>query len=217
MKVVDLSHTIEDGNGAYAGLPGPSIAPHLTRTDSIDRYGGLASFQIDRISMVGNTGTYLDAPYHRYPDGADMAAIDLARHVGLPGAVVTIPRAVRAIGPEHLPADLRSGSCVLFETGWDRLWGTPAYMESAPFLSARAAHVLARAGVAIVGIDSPNLDDVDDLARPAHTVLLRHNVGIVEHLRNLGALGTKAFHFFAAPPAFKNVGSFPVRAFAILS
>ena len=216
MKIVDLSHTISHGTGAYADLPAPSIYPHLTRGDSHRRYGGLATFQIDRIAMVGNTGTYLDTPFHRYPEGADLSTIDLARHAGVPGVVIGLAPKARAITRNLIPAALPRGAAVLFATGWDRRWGTPEYMHDAPFLGADAAHELVERGVALVGIDGPNLDDVQDLARPAHTILLKNNIGIVEHLCNLGSLDGEPFAFFAVPPSIKSVGSFPVRAFALL-
>lgn len=215
-KIVDLSHPIADGSGAYPGLPSPSIAPHISRDQSVERYGGLATFQFDRITMVGNTGTYLDAPFHRYTDGADMSGIDLTRHAGVPGLVVHVAKSVRAITCDLLPSKMPHGAAVLFATGWDRRYGTPEYMCDAPFLAADAATALVERGAALVGIDGPNLDAIEDLARPAHTILLGGGVSIVEHLCNLHSLNGEPFAFFAVPPALKNVGSFPVRAFAML-
>jgi kynurenine formamidase len=215
MRIIDLSHSIEHGRGAYPGLPEPSIRPHIAREDSHERYGGLATFQIDAIAMVGNTGTYLDAPFHRDEHGVDMSAIDLARHAGIPGVVVRVPDSVRSITPDVLPAVFPRGAAVLFATGWDRRYGTAEYAADAPFLHADCARTLVGRGAVLVGIDGPNLDDIGDLARPAHTILLRSGVGIVEHLRNLDALDGEPFAFFAVPPALKRVGSFPVRAFAL--
>lgn len=216
MKVVDLSHPFSDGFGSYLDLPPPVIKPYISRAESSIQNSGLASFRIDMISFVGSTGTYLDTPYHRFADGADLSTIDLERHVNVPGVLVSVPTANRAITPNMLPEKLPQRSCFLFATGWDLYWGSQAYMKDAPFLHPETAQVLLDSNAVIVGIDAPNIDDIDDLARPVHTMLLQHGIGIVEHLSNLHSIGTQRFRFFAAPPAIQSVGSFPVRAFALL-
>ena len=67
-----------------------------------------------------------------------------------------------------------------------------------------------------MGIDSLNIDDDKDGTRPTHTILLDGGVAIVEHMTNLAALPDTGFRFFAVPPRVKGMGSFPVRAFALL-
>lgn len=200
----------------HPGLPPPIIAPHLSRDDSRARYQGLAEFQIDSIRMVGNTGTYLDSPYHRFPGGRDMSAIDIGRHVNLRGIVVPVPRNARAIMPHFLPQHIDQDSAVLFRTDSDRLWGSDDYGIDAPFLHRTTAAALVDAKVAMVGIDAVNVDDLDDFSRPVHTLLLGANIGIVEHLRNLERVDGFLFRFFAIAPALCAVGTFPVRAFAIV-
>lgn len=215
MQLIDLSHDIEHGMTTYPGLPAPVITDHLSRAASRERYGGRAEFHIGRIEMVANTGTYLDAPSHRDEGAADLAALPLERLAGLPGVLVHLRE--RALRPEDLAGlDLR-GAALLVHTGWSRHWRTEAYGGAeAPYVSGEAAEHLVRSGVALVGIDSVNIDDMADLSRPAHTLLLRASIPIVEHLTSLEALPEGGFTFFAVPPRVRGMGTFPVRAFAFV-
>ena len=210
--LVDLSHRIEDGMITHKGLPGPHICDFWERQASASFYDDGSTFQIGRIDMVANTGTYLDAPFHRFADGADLAGLDLAQLVALPGLVVrTDATAIDAGVFEELDV---TGKAVLVHTGWDRFWRTEAYQSGHPFLTEAAAHLLARRGARLVGIDSHNIDDTGSRARPVHTVLLGNGVLICEHMTNLAALPDSGFLFTAAPPKIAGMGTFPVRAFA---
>jgi kynurenine formamidase len=216
MRFVDLSHHIRDGLITYPGLPPPVISDHLSRAASRSHYAPGTEFHIARIDMVANTGTYLDAPSHRFETMADIGDLPLARIAGVEGVVVAVPAAARAIGPEALSTvDVRD-KAVLFHSGWDRHFGTPAYGEGHPFLTCSTAEALRDRGAVLVGIDSLNVDDTSDGARPAHTVLLGAGICVVEHLTNVSALPATGFRFFAVPPPFTGVGSFPVRAFAVV-
>jgi arylformamidase len=207
-EVVDLSHPFGHGTITYPGLPGPAISDHLSRPASRERYAPGVEFQIGRIDMVANTGTYLDTPFHRYPDGHDLSGLDLSRVVDVPGVVVE--------GTDLSDEDV-AGRAVLFATGWDRHWGTDAYGDPAhPCLSHGAADRLIEAGVALVGIDSVNIDSTVGGERPIHSALLAAGVPIVEHLTNLGTLVGRSFRFTAAPPAVVGMGTFPVRAVAVV-
>jgi kynurenine formamidase len=206
MKLIDLSHTIEHGMTTYPGLPAPSITTHLSREDSRAHYRGQAEFHIGRIDMVANTGTYLDAPSHRFAEGDDTSALPLEKIAALPAIVVD--------HGEPFP-DVK-GHAVLIRTNWSRHWGTEAYFHGHPFITKREAQYLADEGAVLVGIDSLNIDDISDLSRPAHTILLEAGVPIVEHLTNLDRLPKSGFQLFAVPPKVKGIGTFPVRAFAIL-
>jgi kynurenine formamidase len=211
-RFVDLSHVIEDGMTTYKGLPGPHICDYWTRADSAAHYDDGASFQIGRIDMVANTGTYLDAPFHRFEEGDDLARLDLARLAGLDGLVA------RNEGPA-VDADAFSGvdvagKAVLVHTGWDRHWRTEAYQAGHPYLTEAAARLLAERGARLVGIDSHNIDDTARRARPVHTILLGAGILICEHMTNLAALPDSGFRFFAVPPKITGMGTFPVRAFA---
>jgi kynurenine formamidase len=215
-RLVDLSHVIEAGMVTYKGLPAPIICDYWSREASAALYQDGSSFQIGRIDMVANTGTYLDCPFHRYADGADLARIELDQMAGLEGIVVSASDGL-AIGPEQVTElDVR-GKAVLFHTGWDRHWRTEAYFENHPFLTAEAARLLAEGGAKLVGIDSHNIDDTRLPARPVHTILLGAGVLICEHLTNLGALPDSGFRFSAVPPKVAGMGTFPVRAFAEIS
>ncbi|MEZ3161612.1 cyclase family protein [Microbacterium sp. BWT-B31] len=220
-SVVDLSHPIRAGLVTYPGLPAPVITPHLTREDSRARYAPGTEFAMDVITMIGNTGTYLDSPFHRYGDGVDLAGLDLASLVDLRTEVFHLEDAWtperRGIRAETLvDRDVR-GAAVLLHTGWDRWFGQPEYAHGAPFLTGEGAQWLIDAGAALVGIDSLNIDDTESGGeRPAHTLLLAAGVHVVEHLTNLGALAPSGARFTAAPPAVEGFGTFPVRAFARL-
>lgn len=213
MKWVDLSHRIEDGMAGYPGLPAPRVGAFLTHTLSRSRYAGKAEFFIGRVEMVGNTGTYLDSPFHRYAEGADLSQLPLEALAGLPGLVVDAPELRAPVRLECAEEEVR-GRAVLVRTGWDRRWGTPRYWELGPYLASESLELLIRAGAALVGVDFWNVDDTEDLSRPAHTRLLAAGILIVEHLANLGALPREGFRFFAVPPAVVRGSSFPVRAFA---
>jgi arylformamidase len=211
-QLIDLSHEIEDGMVTYPGLPVPVISDHLSREASRERYGNEAEFHIARIEMVANTGTYIDAPSHRDAGGADIGELPLSRLAFLRGVLVHLDE--RALRVEHLEGlDLR-GAALLIHTGWSRHWRTEAYGKDSPFVSREAAEFLATSDVILVGIDSVNIDDLGDLSRPAHTLLLRASIPVVEHLTNLEAIGDRPFTFFAIPPRVRGVGTFPVGAFA---
>lgn len=212
-RLIELSHVVEHGMITYPGLPGPEITDHLSREASRARYAPGTQFHIARISMIANTGTYLDTPSHRFADGADLSGVGLERLVDLDGIVIDA-RTTRAIGrSDH---DVR-GRAVLFRTGWDRHWRTDQYGSGAPFLMRDGASWLAESDAALVGIDSVNIDDTADGTRPAHTILLRAGIPIVEHLRGLDQLPPSGFRFHAAPPLVRGMGTFPVRAYAIVA
>lgn len=216
-KLIDLSHVIEDGMVTYKGLPAPILCDHLSRIASRASYAPGTEFQIGRIEMVGNTGTYLDTPYHRFADGYDLARLPLESAADLPGVVIRVTGAAgRAIDWPMLAAvDVRDRA-VLIETGWSRHWRTDAYFEGHPFLTEKAAIWLRDKGARLVGVDSLNIDDTADLRRPVHTVLLEAGIPIVEHLTNLSSLPAEGFRFCAAPPKVAEMGTFPVRAHAIV-
>ncbi|MEV5069923.1 cyclase family protein [Microbacterium sp. LMI12-1-1.1] len=218
-RVVDLSHPIRAGLVTYPGLPAPTITPHLTREDSRARYAPGTEFAMDVIHMIGNTGTYLDSPFHRYADGSDLAGLDLASLVGLRAEVFHLEDAWdgsrRGIRSATLADRDVRGAAVLLHTGWDRWFGRPEYGVGAPFLTGEAAQWLIDAGAVLVGIDSLNIDDTESGGeRPAHSLLLDAGVHVVEHLTNLGELPPRGARFTAAPPAVEGFGTFPVRAFA---
>jgi len=217
-EIVDVCHTVEDGMITYKGLPAPVITDHLSREASKKVYEAGTEFQIGKIEMVANTGTYLDSPFHRYADGSDLAGLDLYSVANLAGLVVRhLDSPVRGISAEALQGLDLKGKAVLFHTGWDRRWRTDAYSNgNHPFVTAAAAEYLERAGVALVGIDSYNIDDSTSGSRPAHSILLKHEIPIVEHLCGLGDLPDEGFRFFAVPVKVKGMGTFPVRAFGIV-
>ena len=215
--IVDLSHVIEHGMVTYKGLPGPHICDFWDREGSAANYDDGSTFQIGRIDMVANTGTYVDAPFHRYANGADLAQLPLGSLANLPALVVRRPHA-HALATDA--GDLRGvgvrGRAVLLHTGWAEHWRTDAYAVDHPFLTAAAAAWLAEQGAAFVGIDSYNIDDTRVRARPVHTTLLGAGIPICEHMRGLEQLPDGGFRFSAVPPKVAGMGTFPVRAYALI-
>lgn len=216
-KFIELSHIIADGMTTYTGLPGPIIRDYLSRDASREHYAAGTTFQIGKIEMVANTGTYIDAPFHRYAEGRDLSQLEIASVANLDGLVIHADQTTRAIRPEIFKDRDVNSKAVLIHTGWDRYWGTERYFDGHPYLTGESAAFLQSAGAALVGIDSLNIDDNTDGNRPAHTILLGAEIPIVEHMRNLGALPDAGFRFFAVPAPVKGMGSFPVRAFAIIN
>ena len=215
-ELIDLCHSVEDGMVTYKGLPAPLITDHLSREASREVYAPGTEFHIGKIEMVANTGTYLDTPFHRYARGRDLAGLDLYSVANLDGLVVRCSET-------EITADVFSGlevkgKAVLIHTGWDKHWRTEEYWSGKhPFLTAEAATHLAKNGATLVGIDSYNIDSTEDASRPAHSILLGHDILIVEHLRGLNALPEAGFKFFAVPVKIKSFGTFPVRAFALVA
>lgn len=215
-RFVDLSHTVIHGQVTYPGLPAPLICDYLSREASRGRYAEGVTFQIGKIEMVANTGTYVDSPFHRYEGGKDLSALSLERLADLETLVVRVDSGVQEITVERLEnLDVR-GKAVLFATGWDRHFGGEQYAQGHPFVGESAARWLAERGPAMVGIDSVNIDDTRDGRRPAHSLLLARDIAICEHMSNVGALPDSGARFFAVPPKVRGFGTFPVRAFAIV-
>jgi len=215
-KLIDLSHKVEHGMVTYKGLPAPVICDYLSREASRAHYSGGTEFHIGKIEMVANTGTYVDSPFHRYADGIDLAELPLESLADLPGLVIRAAGLGPAIGAQAFRGLDVQGKAVLVHTGWARHWGAERYFEGHTFLTGEAAAYLAEAGAAFVGIDSYNIDDTADGARPAHSTLLRAGIPICEHMCNLESLPDQGFRFHAAPVKVKAFGTFPVRAYAVV-
>jgi len=216
-RYVDLSHIIRNGEVTYKGLPAPIICDYLSRADSEQYYEKGTSFQIGKIEMVSNTGTYIDCPFHRYEDGKDLAATKLNRLADLEGILIKVPyNTATAISKEYFLNKNLTHKAVLIYTGWSAHWQTDQYFENHPYLTKEAATFLKEQKVALVGIDSHNIDNTKSNDRPVHSILLKEEILIVEHLNNLKNLEGKNFYFSAVPPKIQDVGTFPVRAFATI-
>ncbi len=217
VRLVDLSHTIEDGMTTYPGLPGPVICDFLSREASRQTYAPGTEFQIGKLEMVSNTGTYLDSPFHRYADGIDLAGLQLEQLTELDALVIRMTgMAGRAIDRSAVAHADVEGRAVLVHTGWDEHWRTPRYFDGHPYLTEGAAEYLLEHGALLVGIDSLNIDDTSDGERPVHSTLLGGGVPIVEHLRGLGEIPASGFRFSAIPPKVRGMGTFPVRVCAAI-
>ena len=216
-RLIDVSHSIEHGMVTYKGLPAPVICDWMSRETSRHRYAPGTEFQIGKIEMVANTGTYVDSPFHRYENGRDLSELPLESVADLNCVVVRVkPNGGRAIDSVPIaPADVR-GCAVLFHTGWDRHWRTEKYFEGHPHLTARAAEWLVKAGAVFVGIDSFNIDSVDTGERPVHSILLGGDIPICEHMCGLAYVPDRGGRLTAAPARVKGFGSFPVRAFVAI-
>jgi arylformamidase len=217
-EVIDVSHAVEDAMITYKGLPAPIICDYLSREESRKHYAPGTEFHIGKIEMVANTGTYVDAPFHRFAEGKDLSELPLSSLADLETVVVRHDvREGRAIDKNAFEGlgDL-ANKAVLVHTGWDANWRTDAYFEGHPFLTREAAEYLVDAGAALVGIDSLNIDDTEDGERPVHTTLLGAEIPIVEHLCGLGRLPDRGARFFAVPVKVRGFGTFPVRAFGLV-
>ena len=215
-RLIDVSHTVEHGMITYRGLPAPVICDYLSREASRSRYAPGTEFQIGKIEMVANTGTYVDSPFHRYADGKDLADLPLESLANLECLVVRIPAAAgREIGKLPLSAAEVRGRAVLVATGWDRHWRTEAYFEGHPYLSGELGEWLVQAGATLVGIDSHNIDNTDTGERPVHSALLGSEIPIVEHMTGLDAVPERGGRFFGVPVKVRGFGTFPVRAFVL--
>ncbi len=215
-QFIELSHIIEEGMITYTGLPGPVISDHMSREDSESHYSDGTTFQIGKIEMIANTGTYIDAPFHRYEEGRDLSELKMASIANLDGTVFRAIQGMRSIDKDVFDSHNVKGKAVLIHTGWDRHWRTDVYFENHPFLTRKATEYLESSGAALVGIDSLNIDDTADGSRPAHSILLKAKIPIVEHMCHLDVLPAEGFKFFAVPAPVKGLGSFPVRAFALI-
>jgi arylformamidase len=216
-KLIDVSHEIEAGMITYPGLPAPVVSDYLSREASRGRYAEGTTFQIGRIEMIANTGTYIDAPFHRFEEGNDLSRLPLERLADVEGLViVATEREGRAIDEGYFQGLDLEDKAVLIHSGWDAHWRTPQYGEGAPFVTRHAAELLVESAPALVGIDSVNIDDAQDGSRPAHTLLLDAGIPVVEHLCNLNELPARGFRFHCVPVKFRGVGTFPVRAYAVI-
>jgi kynurenine formamidase len=215
-KLIDLSHEVEHGMITYKGLPAPIICDFLSREESRKHYAQGTEFNIGKIEMVANTGTYVDSPFHRFADGIDLSELPLESLVDLEGVVVRVQEFGRAIPAEAFPGLDLNGKAILIHTDWAHHWRTDQYFEGHPFLTRDAAQFLADSGAAFVGIDTYNIDDITDGTRPAHTILLGNRIPICEHMCRLENLPDEGFRFHAAPVKVKAFGTFPVRAYAVL-
>lgn len=212
-RLVDLSHVLGEGMPVHPGLPAPVFAPVVSHRDSRARYQGQAEFNIGKVEMPGNVGTYLDAPFHRFSHLEDLSRIPLEAVVGLHAFVVDVSVSPRALAP-GLDNRLRANGALLFRTGWDSRWGKEDYWEQPPYLAEQTVEKIVRMNIRLLGVDFGNIDDASDNSRPAHTRLLREGILVVENLCNLAALPEHGFRFFAVPPRIHRGSSFPIRAFA---
>lgn len=215
-RLIDVSHEIESGLVTYPGLPAPVVSDYLSREASTAHYAEGTTFQIGRIEMIANTGTYIDAPFHRFVEGGDLSTLPLERLADVEGLLIDATQTGRELGVGLVERFDVRGKAVLIRTDWDRHWRTPQYGENAPFVTRDAAEWLADQNPALVGIDSVNIDDKADGTRPAHTLLLGAGIPVVEHLCKLAHLPPAGFRFHCVPVKFRGVGTFPVRAYAVI-
>lgn len=215
-RFIDVSHVVEDGMVTYRGLPAPVIRDFLSRAASRDHYAPGTEFQIGEITMCSNTGTYVDSPFHRYEGDSDLATLPLERLADLDGIKIEAPAGTRSIDADVFAGRRLEGKAVLVQTGWDRHWLADSYFENHPYLTEAAAELLVDGRAGLVGIDSLNIDDTDDPRRPVHSILLAAGIPICEHMTNLAALPNAGFRFSAVPAPVRGMGSFPVRAYAVV-
>ena len=200
----------------YPGLASPQLQTVISRKESAERLGSGVSLEIASINLVGNTGTYVDAPFHFHADRADVAQLPLERLVNVPIVMIRVRDRSEVSADDLGERDQLWGRAVLVHTGWSRHWGTDRYLDfDCPHLRADAVDALVDANVALVGIDSLNIDDPSDVDRPAHNRLLGADIPIIEHLTNLQSVPDAGARLTALPPPARGMASFPVRAIAV--
>jgi arylformamidase len=212
-RFIDLSHPLEDGMETYRPLPTPRV--EILNNYDASRYDGKSEFFIASLHLCGNTGTYVDSPRHRFRAGVDLAGLSLDRLADLPVVVADATRIGRAIGPDGLPTGDLRGKSLLVRTDFSRHWRTDRYFSANPYLTAEACEALVAAEVAFVGIDSLNIDDIADMTRPAHTILLGAGVPICEHMTNLSSVESGRGRLHAVPISWVGGATFPVRAYVV--
>lgn len=223
MTFIDLSQTFEDGMPGFKMKDETGemvqytarIRPFFTHEQSRQSiYDGQSAFEVTEMSFQTSVGTYLDSPFHRYPERRDISELRLDEVI-LPGVVVDVRgrKPFEAVGPEVLPDVDLKGHAVLFNFGWSQYWGSEQY-QAYPFIARETIDYLLAAQVKLVGVDAVNVDDSRDKRRPAHSEFLKHDVLVVENLTNLDLLHGQAFRFFAVPIKGKRVAAMPIRAFA---
>lgn len=214
-RYVDLSHTIEHGMITYKGLPAPIICDYLSREASRSIYEPGTEFQIGKLEFVANTGTYIDSPFHRYENGKDLSELPMQSLADLEVVMIRVNGDTqKAIDESFFKGLDLQNRAILVHTGWDKYWRTDPYFENHPFLTKSAAEFLVTSKVKLVGIDSHNIDNTSGKSRPVHTILLKNEIPIVEHMTNLKDVPDSGAFFYAVPPKIKGVGTFPVRAYA---
>jgi kynurenine formamidase len=216
MRIVELSHPVSPDMPTYQGMPAPELTTYISREQSAARLGTGVSFHIGHLGLPANTGTYVDAPFHYHPELADIGELPAERLVDVPIVVVAAVGLTAVDVPSFGDPTRLAGTAVLVHTGWSRHWGTAGYATGSPYLTAGAVKLLVDAGIAVVGIDALNVDDTADLTRPAHSGLLGAGIPILEHLTGLDALPATGARLTALPPPVRGIGSFPVRAVAVL-
>lgn len=215
VRRIEVSHRVEEGMLTYPGLPVPRAEVLLDYDASRARYGGKAEFLIASLHLCGNTGTYVDAPRHRHRGAPDLAELPLDRLAHVPCVRVDAPGATRIEASRLRDVDVR-GRAVLLSTGFSHHWRTERYQSDNPHLDEGACRLLVESGALFVGIDSLNIDDVRDLARPAHTVLLGAGIPVCEHMTGLDAVPEEGGFLHAVPIAWVGGATFPVRAYVVV-
>jgi kynurenine formamidase len=212
-RFVDVSHQVVEGMETYRPLPTPVVEVINDYDASVNE--GKSEFLIASLHLCGNTGTYVDSPRHRFRAGVDLAGLPLERLADLAVVVVDATGAGRAIGAGDLAVGDVNGKTVLVRPDFSRHWGTERYFAENPHLTADACEALVDGGAAFVGIDSLNIDDIADKARPAHTILLGAGIPVCEHMTNLEAVESGRGRLHAVPIAWVGGATFPVRAYVV--
>ena len=209
--IIDLTHTITPDMPMYPG----SAAPSMTPTGSLTRTG----YRETQITLSSHTGTHMDAPSHLLREGSNLEVLPASQFCGRavvldvshmePGSVITA---------DYLKAQngvVRSADFVLFYTGWEKKWGTEAFLSEAfPVPDEEAARYLVSCGLKGVGTDAISVDSLSGSDYPAHKVLLGGGLVIVENLCLKKVVGRKDVMFFALPLKYAGADGAPVRAIA---
>lgn len=210
MKLVDLTHTINEDMPVFPGTDQPQLSP----VASLD----LDGYRETLIRIFSHVGTHVDPPAHIFKDGQTLDTLPLSQFIGKAfvidcthleaGGTITM-KEVETAGEEVKSADF-----LLFNTGWDRFWGSDEYFGNYPCIDDEVIEFITTGGFKGIGLDVMGVDPIFDGNLFRHKKLLKHNVLIIENLTNLDQCGHSLFNFSCFPLKIKDCVGAPTRAVA---
>ncbi len=209
MQLIDLSHTIVSGMAQWPGDDQP-LAVHRRSLHGPD------SHMSSSLELGCHVGTHMDLALHFRDGEPPIEQLPVAAFAGRAQVV----RAGDGDTAGPLPASLLDGvdatglDFILFDTGWDRHWGTPRYYREWSWYGEDLARRLAGLGLKGSGLDTPSLDSY--AGRAAHDICAAAGMVNIENLAGLGALPDVPFTLLVLPLKLAGTEASPVRAVALL-
>lgn len=213
MKVIDLSHTIKENMPVYPGTEQPELL--IVNTCEND------GFKETKISMYSHVGTHIDAPAHIYSDGITLDAFPTDQFIGK--ALVIDCRNISSeenITIEYLTKygdKIHCADFLLFNTGWDKKWGTTEYFSSYPCIDEEVLELIIKKNYKGIGFDTFSPDPLDHDQIKRHKKLFKaKDIINIENLCNLEKCGNELFTIAALPIKTVKSDGAPARVVAII-